>query len=160
MIAILLLSLVSTALCAPQWPGGPAHYAYHAPAAPLGPDGRVIDTPEVAQAKSAHFAALAEAAARAPKGGPGPYDGPAYGPGPYLGGGYAPHYSGPPAPLGPDGRVIDTPEVAQAKAVHFSLYSAEAQKAAAAGPGPTPGPYPGGPGPYNDGSYNPAHDYY
>lgn len=69
-----------------------------------------------------------------------------------------------------DGRVVDTPEVAQAKAVHFSLYSAEAQKAAAAGPGPAPypggpGPYPGGPGPYpggpyNDGSYNPAHDYY
>ena len=33
--------------------------------------------------------------------------------------------SGPPAPLGPDGRVVDTPEVQQAKAVHFSLYNAE-----------------------------------
>lgn len=32
--------------------------------APLGPDGRVVDTPEVVQAKAAHFAAHAEAAAR------------------------------------------------------------------------------------------------
>lgn len=42
--------------------------------------------------------------------------------------------SGPPAPLGPDGRVVDTPEVQQAKAYHFTLYNAEAQKAAAAAP--------------------------
>ncbi len=69
-------------------------------------------------------------------------------------------YSGPPAPLGPDGRVIDTPEVAAAKSVHFALYSAEAAKAAPAGhPGPLPGPYPYAP--YgHDGAYNPAHDYY
>lgn len=40
----------------------PAFYAYSY--APLGPDGRVIDTPEVAQAKAAHLAAHAQAAAR------------------------------------------------------------------------------------------------
>lgn len=40
----------------------PAFYAYNY--APLGPDGRVIDTPEVAQAKAAHLAAYAQAAAR------------------------------------------------------------------------------------------------
>lgn len=87
----ILLSLVSTVLGVPQWYGGPPAYGSHAPAAPLGPDGRVIDTPEVAQAKSAHLAALNEAAARAPQG-PGGWEGPAaagsYGP--Y--GGYAPRY--------------------------------------------------------------------
>ncbi|KAF3420331.1 hypothetical protein E2986_11313, partial [Frieseomelitta varia] len=125
--------IVNVAYSAPQWYGGPG-YGHGAPAyghaapAPLGPDGRVVDTPEVAQLKAAHLSALAEANARAPKGPAGPYSGPA---GPYAPGGYAPHYSGPPAPLGPDGRVVDTPEVQQAKAVHFSLYNAEAQKAPA-----------------------------
>lgn len=38
----------------------PVFYGY----APLGSDGRVIDTPEVAQAKAAHFAAHAQEAAR------------------------------------------------------------------------------------------------
>ncbi|XP_011496121.1 PREDICTED: cuticle protein 2-like [Ceratosolen solmsi marchali] len=157
MIPVILLSLVSTVLGVPQWYGGPAPYALHGAAAPLGPDGRVIDTPEVAQAKSAHLAALAEAAARAPKGHAGPYDGPASGL-PYGHGGYAPRYSGPPAPLGADGRVVDTPEVQQAKAVHFSLYNAEVQKA---GPAPAvPAANPWGVPSYNDGSYNPANDYY
>ncbi|KAF7390144.1 hypothetical protein HZH68_012001 [Vespula germanica] len=36
-----------------------------APPAPVGQDGNVIDTPEVAQAKAAHFAEFAKAAARA-----------------------------------------------------------------------------------------------
>lgn len=36
-----------------------------APPAPIGQDGNVIDTPEVAQAKAAHFAEFARAAARA-----------------------------------------------------------------------------------------------
>jgi len=49
-------------LAAPQW------YRPHASSAPLGPDGRVVDTPEVAQLKAAHLNALAEANARAPKG--------------------------------------------------------------------------------------------
>ncbi|KAK1123706.1 hypothetical protein K0M31_008403 [Melipona bicolor] len=130
---ILAFVTINVACSAPQWYGGPGYghgapgYGHAAPA-PLGPDGRVVDTPEVAQLKSAHLAALAEANARAPKGPGGPYPGPA---GPYAPGGYAPHYSGPPAPLGPDGRVVDTPEVQQAKAVHFSLYNAEAQKAPA-----------------------------
>lgn len=38
----------------------PVLYGY----APLGSDGRVIDTPEVAQAKAAHFAAHAQETAR------------------------------------------------------------------------------------------------
>ena len=82
------------AYSAPQWYGGPG-YGHGAPAyghaapAPLGPDGRVVDTPEVAQLKAAHLAALAEANARAPKGPAGPYPGPA---GPYAPGSYAPHY--------------------------------------------------------------------
>ncbi|KAL0126757.1 hypothetical protein PUN28_005253 [Cardiocondyla obscurior] len=37
----------------------------YAPPAPVGEDGNVIDTPEVAQAKAAHFAEFARAAARA-----------------------------------------------------------------------------------------------
>lgn len=40
----------------------PAFYTYGY--APLGPDGRVIDTPEVARAKAAHLTAHAQAAAR------------------------------------------------------------------------------------------------
>lgn len=83
------------ALGFPQYYGplGPVPYGPHGGGAPLGPDGRVIDTPEVAHAKSAHLAALAEAAARVPHGPAGPhYD--AY-PGPYGHGPYAgpyPHY--------------------------------------------------------------------
>lgn len=75
----------SVILAAPQW------YGPHASPAPLGPDGRVVDTPEVAQLKAAHLNALAEANARAPKG-PGPvgaYAGPN---GPYISGNYIPHY--------------------------------------------------------------------
>lgn len=49
--------------------GGPlAHQQVapsYAPPAPVGEDGNVIDTPEVAQAKAAHFAEFARAAARA-----------------------------------------------------------------------------------------------
>ncbi|XP_033178337.1 pupal cuticle protein-like [Bombus impatiens] len=41
---------------------GPQRFA---PPAPVGQDGNVIDTPEVAQAKAAHFAEFARAAARA-----------------------------------------------------------------------------------------------
>nr|XP_012139328.1 PREDICTED: pupal cuticle protein-like [Megachile rotundata] len=149
---ILLFVTLHVVCCAPQWYGGghPGAYGGHAAPAPLGPDGRVVDTPEVAQLKAAHLAALADANARAPKGpgGPGgPYPGPA---GPYAPGNYGAHYSGPPAPLGPDGRVVDTPEVQQAKAVHFSLFNAEAQR-----------PAPPAPGPHNpswnpSGAYNPS----
>lgn len=41
---------------------GSAYYAYGYPyTAPIGPDGNVVDTPEVAAAKAAHFAAHAAA---------------------------------------------------------------------------------------------------
>lgn len=81
----------SATLAAPQWYGGPPAYGSHASPAPLGPDGRVVDTPEVAQLKVAHLNALAEANARAPKG-PGPvgaYVGPD---GPYASGNYISRY--------------------------------------------------------------------
>lgn len=48
----------------PQIHAQPAPQRY-APPAPVGQDGNVIDTPEVAQAKAAHFAEFAKAAARA-----------------------------------------------------------------------------------------------
>ncbi|CAK9806486.1 hypothetical protein ANTPLA_LOCUS4907 [Anthophora plagiata] len=147
----LISVILNVAYSAPQWYGGghPGGYGGHAAPAPLGPDGRVVDTPEVAQLKAAHLAALADANARAPKGlGPaGPYPGPA--------GNYAAHYSGPPAPLGPDGRVVDTPEVQQAKAVHFSLYNSEAQRAPAVPAGPA-GPAPPNPSWNPSGGYNPS----
>ncbi|XP_014227165.1 skin secretory protein xP2-like isoform X1 [Trichogramma pretiosum] len=45
---------------------GPVQQAYNsAPPAPIGSDGSVVDTPEVAQAKAEHFAEYARAAARA-----------------------------------------------------------------------------------------------
>ncbi|XP_015174388.1 PREDICTED: cuticle protein 18.7-like [Polistes dominula] len=103
-------------------------------AAPLSPDGRVVDTPEVAQAKAAHLAAharttskLAAAAASAVTAAQ------------YQLTDYDDHrnliylspvrvnyaaispigYRGPLAPIGPDGRVMDTPEVARARAAHM-----------------------------------------
>lgn len=107
-------------------------YAYQGPPAPLSKDGKVIDTPEVAHAKAAHFAAYARVAAKVAShldewtdaykekdeveietneiSGGGGGDG-----------GDSDHhhhhkehfpvYHGPPAPLGHDGRVIDTEEV-------------------------------------------------
>jgi len=46
----------------------PTYHQYHGPPAPIGHDGRVMDTPEVAHAKAAHLAAVAEAAAKVPYG--------------------------------------------------------------------------------------------
>ncbi|XP_057319680.1 cuticle protein 2-like isoform X1 [Microplitis mediator] len=166
-----LVSLLSVALASPQWyPGahagyhGGAHGFAHGAAAPLGPDGRVVDTPEVAATKAAHLAALAEASARAPQG-PADYDhhdgayhdawnapNPAYAPA-HLG----PRYHGPPAPLGPDGRVVDTPEVQAAKAHHFALFNAAAQ-AAPAGPAHAHAPAYPAHADYDSGAYNPAWD--
>ncbi|KYN07777.1 hypothetical protein ALC62_01288 [Cyphomyrmex costatus] len=120
---------------------------YHGPPAPLAHDGRVVDTPEVAHAKKAHLAAHAvEAAKTAHYGGGyygvggdgGYYDGGFAG---YKGivapvgishgyGGYHGKYHGPPAPLGHDGQVVDTPEVAHAKAAHLTAHAHELSKVA------------------------------
>ncbi|TGZ49379.1 Uncharacterized protein DBV15_05022 [Temnothorax longispinosus] len=43
-------------------------------------------------------------------------------------GGYQSKYHGPPAPLGKDGRVVDTPEVAHAKIAHLSTHAEELAK--------------------------------
>lgn len=57
---IVLVSTVAITLAIPT------HNQYHGPPAPIGHDGRVMDTPEVAHAKAAHLAAVAEAAAKVP----------------------------------------------------------------------------------------------
>ncbi|XP_058799047.1 cuticle protein 2-like isoform X1 [Phymastichus coffea] len=80
--------------------------------APLGPDGRVLDTPEVAAAKAAHFAAHAKESLK-------PYGALAVSSPSYYAYGYP--YT---APIGPDGNVIDTPEVVAAKAAHFAAHAA------------------------------------
>ena len=97
----------------------------------------MIDTPEVAKAKAAHFAAFNAVAARAPESVPiqtdnadsseeMPFDGEAEdednsnsaeG---YYDATNVVTYRGPPAPLAKDGRVVDTPEVARAKAAHLA----------------------------------------
>ncbi|KYN44856.1 hypothetical protein ALC56_00852 [Trachymyrmex septentrionalis] len=107
----------------------PTHYQYHGPPAPIGHDGRVMDTPEVAHAKAAHLAAVAEAVAKVPHSVASYAENQDYH-------GYAKPvsvdhqmyhsgygYHGPPAPLDHDGRVIDTPEVARAKAAHLAAYN-------------------------------------
>ncbi|XP_029155515.1 uncharacterized protein LOC114928464 [Nylanderia fulva] len=107
----------------------PTHYQYHGPPAPIGHDGRVVDTPEVAHAKAAHLAAVVQAASRIP------YSVASY-PADSDYHGYSKpiaishqmyhnghEYHGPPAPLDHDGRVIDTPEVARAKAAHLAAYN-------------------------------------
>lgn len=86
-------------------------YAKLEPGAPIGLDGKVVDTPEVAYAKAEHAAAhlnerlrhasapsdavVIESAKLQPSGG---------------------------APIGLDGRVVDTPEVAFAKAEHAAAH--------------------------------------
>lgn len=110
---------------------GYAHGYAHG-AAPLAHDGRVVDTPEVAHAKAAHFAAKAAAT----NGAHGVYGAhalavpvvaahgvhavAAHGVHALAAHGYA--HGG--APLAHDGRVVDTPEVAHAKAAHFAAVAA------------------------------------
>ncbi|KAK2587548.1 hypothetical protein KPH14_003681 [Odynerus spinipes] len=97
--------------------------------APLSPDGRVVDTAEVAQAKAVHLAAharatrlAAAAAAAASQYRLDIYNGRrnlVYLP---LRINYAVSpvgYRGPIAPIGPDGHVMETPEVAMARAAHM-----------------------------------------
>lgn len=104
---------------------------YQGPPAPLAHDGRVIDTPEVIHAKAAHLAAHAAEAAKASSLGYGDYSDGKY---EDYGGSYvAPAqniYHGPPAPLAHDGRVIDTPEVAHAKAAHLAAHAEQISKIA------------------------------
>ncbi|KYN19210.1 hypothetical protein ALC57_08387 [Trachymyrmex cornetzi] len=107
----------------------PTHYQYHGPPAPIGHDGRVMDTPEVAHAKAAHLAAVAEAVARVPHSVASyaknqdyhGYANPVSVNHQMYHSGYG--YHGSPAPLDHDGRVIDTPEVARAKAAHLAAYN-------------------------------------
>nr|XP_024219047.1 uncharacterized protein LOC106690840 [Halyomorpha halys] len=122
-----------------------------APHAALVPGHSVpVDTPEVAAAKIAHFAAHAEARSRGKR---------------------AAAYYGPPAPLNRDGTVAFTPEIQQANAVHTAAYQQEFQRLqsaaalAAAHPDrtspPSPDYNPGNNGQYNsqsydNGQYNPA----
>ncbi|XP_012538177.1 cuticle protein 5 [Monomorium pharaonis] len=131
---------------------------YHGPPAPLAHDGRVVDTPEVAHAKKAHLIAHAEEAAKTAHYGGGGFEG-GYGGGfdggfgggigggvgggvgggfgGGYGGGYGGHgghivgYHGKLAPIGKDGRVVDTPEVAHVKAAHLHILAEEAAKAKA-----------------------------
>ncbi|KAF3420330.1 hypothetical protein E2986_11313 [Frieseomelitta varia] len=106
--------------------------AYHGPPAPLAHDGRVIDTPEVAHAKAAHLAAHAAEAAKATPYGYGDYSDV----GKYedYSGSYVATahnlYHGPPAPLAHDGRVLETPEVAHAKAAHLAAHAEQISKLA------------------------------
>ncbi|XP_017881005.1 cuticle protein 18.7-like [Ceratina calcarata] len=117
LITLILLGLVSSTLARPGFLHGPL-IATLTSAAAVGPDGRVLDTPEVAVAKAEHAAAhfnerlkLADEAARS----------------------NAANLQAivnqnsilvpslqllPGAPIGPDGRVVDTQEVAVAKAAH------------------------------------------
>lgn len=79
--------------------------------------GRVVDTPEVAQAKAAHLAAYNHVASAAPRTSNEDhsqlYDSPSYSHG----------YHGAAAPLSHDGRVVDTPEVAHAKQNHLAAHA-------------------------------------
>lgn len=100
--------IVLSALCAIAV-ANPIYLAYHT-GVPLGPDGKILDTPEVAQAKAAHLATQAYEAVRNTLG---------YAPALAI---YAPAITYG-APIGTDGRVIDTPEVAQAKAAHLAAHA-------------------------------------
>lgn len=128
-------------------------YAHVVPGAPIGPDGRVVDTPEVAHAKAANVAAhinekvtLANEAAKnhaysavvpaaysayAAPAVVSAYSAPALAYGKVYSGvapvvsaysAYAPALTYG-APLSLDGRVVDTPEVAHAKAAHFAAHA-------------------------------------
>lgn len=102
--------------------------------------GAPLDTPEVAAAKAAHFAAYSEAASR---------NAPHYrrrrSAGSYYGGAGGYGYAGPQhIPIITDrGVPLDTPEVQAAKAYHAQAYVQAAQKAALSGPGESGDEYQG-----------------
>lgn len=127
---LLLACLVSAALAKPGILSGPL-IATLTPAAPVGPDGRVLDTPEVAVAKAEHAAAhlnerlkLADEAARS-GGVPSSSQATVTIKQPSLLVAAPASVLVPGAPLGPDGRVVDTPEVAVAKAAHAAAQANE-----------------------------------
>ncbi|XP_024939286.1 cuticle protein 18.7 [Cephus cinctus] len=127
----------------------PVTYARLVPGAPLGADGRVVDTPEVSVAKAEHAAAhvnervaLANEVVKSADvltyatpiartvtpvvGAPGviaTYSTPTVAVGPLSVAGSLTYARViPAAPVGPDGRVVDTPEVAVAKAEHAAAH--------------------------------------
>lgn len=106
----IIFQIVLSALCAIA-AATPAYLAYHI-GVPVGPNGGILDTPEVAQAKATHLAIQAYEAARNAG---------------TLGYRYALAVYPPAitygAPIGADGRVVDTPEVAQAKAAHLAAHA-------------------------------------
>lgn len=89
----------------------------------IGRDGRrntfTISIPRVTLIDSRHFTEAAK------KLGLYPYGALALASSPYA---YGFDYG---APLGPDGRVVDTPEVAEAKAAHLAAHAQQAAKVAA-----------------------------
>ncbi|XP_076236048.1 uncharacterized protein LOC143180303 [Calliopsis andreniformis] len=125
-LGLVFAGLISVALAKPGILSGPL-LATLTPAAAVGPDGRVLDTPEVAAAKAEHAAAqlnerlkLAEEAARsnaqAAVDNANAQARAAVNAATLLV--TAPTVLVPGAPLGPDGRVVDTAEVTVAKAAH------------------------------------------
>ncbi|KAG6802678.1 pupal cuticle protein [Apis mellifera caucasica] len=130
---LLLLALSCLVLAASGAAAGyvaPYVAPYHGPPAPLAHDGRVIDTPEVAHAKAVHLATHAAEAAKASPSATAydDYEGKYEGNGGYVAGQSL--YYGPPAPLAHDGRVVDTPEVAHAKAAHLAAHAEQISKIA------------------------------
>ncbi|KAL0126758.1 hypothetical protein PUN28_005254 [Cardiocondyla obscurior] len=125
--------IVFSAVLACSLAASPLLFAKLVPGAPIGLDGRVVDTPEVALAKAEHAAAhvnekinlAAEAVRSADQ---------------HVLAYVAPSDAAvvesaelvqpvavaaklvPGAPIGPDGRVVDTPEVALAKAEHAAAH--------------------------------------
>ncbi|XP_058799050.1 histidine-rich protein PFHRP-II-like [Phymastichus coffea] len=145
-LLIVLSTLAVAVLARPEYHHGPdvhSFQAYHGPLAPLAHDGRVVDTPEVAHAKAAHFHAFNEELSKVPHGPDLHHDYHEEHHEPIVHHAVAAHhpvaayhhpepehhaYHGPPAPLAHDGRVVDTPEVAHAKAAHFHAYNEELSK--------------------------------
>ncbi|XP_023247383.1 pupal cuticle protein-like [Copidosoma floridanum] len=141
-LQIVISTLAVAVFARPGYHHGPEVHAfapYHGPLAPLAHDGRVVDTPEVAHAKAAHFHAYADELSKTAHHGPAAPEAhyePVHHP---VASYHHPEpehhaYHGPPAPLAHDGRVVDTPEVAHAKAAHFHAYAEELSKVSHHGP--------------------------
>ncbi|KAK7576026.1 hypothetical protein V9T40_012312 [Parthenolecanium corni] len=99
----------------------PVSYASHPV---VGADGHILDTPEVAAAKSAHYSEYAAAAARSAAPAAVSYHSGAY---PVYASHSPSYYAAPPVVL-PDGHLADTPDVAHAKAAHFAEYAKVASR--------------------------------